>query len=90
MNLKVIHLTETCDMIYREDDEIFYVIHAGENEGVTFTLLDLVISIVDGQYKHDYLPLIIENSYNAPVKLIYNEIFEVVQAKVKLYMDKIK
>jgi len=90
MSLKVIHLTETCDMIYREDDEIFYAIHAGENEGVTFTLLDLVISMVDGQYKYDYLPLIIENPYNAPVKLIYSEIFETVKAKVSLYMDEIK
>lgn len=87
----VIHLTETCDMVFKEEDEVYYFINGGENDGVGFTLLDFVVSLDDdGKVKHNYLPLIVTNPFNAPVQGIYTEIHEVVQAKVQLYMDTIK
>ena len=40
--MKVVNLTENCDMI-NQDDTIMYFIHNGINNGVTFLLLDFKV-----------------------------------------------
>lgn len=88
--LKVISLTDNCDMVYHTEDEIYYIIKDGENDGVVFTILDFKLKKDGGKLKCKYNPVIITNSYNADIDDIYSEIEEIINAKIKLYLDTIK
>lgn len=88
--LKVIDLTPNCDMVYRSEDEIYYIIKDGENDGVTFTILDFKLKSDGGKIKCKYNPVIVTNSFNADIENIYSEIEEIINAKINLYLDKIQ
>ena len=90
--LKTIHLTDNCDMAYYSDDEIFYMIHQGDNEGVTFTVLDFVASYDKEKdtFKYSYKPIIIHNDFNAKVESIYEEIRVCMDSKLNLYLEQMK
>ena len=90
MTIKTIHLTENCDMVWKDKREVYYFIHAGDNDGVSFTLLDFNVSIEDGRYKIKYQPHIYMNPFNALVEDIYTEIDEIAQRKVELYLKQIE
>ena len=90
MTIKTIHLTDNCDMVYTNEKEIYYFIHSGENDGVSFTLLDFKVSIEDDKYKIDYNPVILTNPFNALVEEIYDEIHEIAQRKFEVYLNMLK
>lgn len=78
-------------MAYHTEDEIFYMIHQGDNEGVVFTILDFIITFEKetNSFKFDYKPIILANELNAGVEGIYAEIKEIVKAKVEMFVDKV-
>ncbi len=90
MTIKSISLTENCDMVYTNEEEIYYFIHDGENDGVSFTLLDFKVTVEDNKYKIDYQPVILTNPFNALVQEIYDEIHEIAQRKFELYLEMLK
>lgn len=89
-DVKTLAITEHCDCLYVSEDEVYYVFHSGDNEGVTFVILDFVVTHNNGSFKYDYKPIIIENPYNASVDTIYNEIREVLDMKVQKYFNEMK
>jgi len=90
MTIKSISLTENCDMVYTNEEEIYYFIHDGENDGVSFTLLDFKVTVEDNKYKIDYQPVILTNPFNALVQEIYDEIHDIAQRKFELYLEMLK
>lgn len=88
--IKIQKITDTCDCVFINPDEVYYVINDGINEGVTFTIIDFVAKIDNGSIKYDYNPIIVENSFNAQVDGIYNEIREVIAMKMKKYLNEMK
>jgi len=90
MAIKTIHITERCDMVYTDEKEVYYFIHTGDNDGVSFTLLDFKINIENDKYKIDYNPVILTNPFNALVEDIYDEIHEIAQRKFELYLKHIE
>ena len=90
MAINTIHLTENCDMVYQDESEVYYFIHSGENDGVSFTLLDFNVTIEDDKYKIDYNPVIVTNPFNALEDEVYEEINEIAQRKFELYLQMLK
>lgn len=86
--VKKLAITGNCDCLFVSEDEVYYVIHSGENEGVTFTIIDFHADVKNGKIKYTYNPIIIENPYNCRVADIYSEIEVIVEAKIHIYIER--